>query len=103
MNTLRGPEATKFRIAHAIKKIENAGLLDVQQEEAALQPGDDLQVLARQVREGRIVAEDLHPAALVEDHPDRAVLEDQPGFPLSEDGHLLVQPQLNKVLRQPLI
>jgi hypothetical protein len=47
--------------------------------------------------------EHIHALPLAEDHPDRAVLKHQPRFPLQKDRHLLVQPQLIKVLRQALI
>lgn len=69
----------------------------------ARQRGDDVAVLLVEVLEGCVLVEDIHPLPLAEDYPDRAVLEHQPGFPLQKDGHLLVQTQLNKTLRQPLI
>ena len=40
--------------------------------------------------EGGILAEDVHALPLREDDADRAVLEDQPRFPLKEHAHLLI-------------
>jgi hypothetical protein len=67
------------------------------------QRGDDVAVLLVEMSEGGILVEDVHPLALRENHADRAVLEHQPRLTRQENGHLLVQHQLNKVLRQPLI
>ncbi|MDX2139948.1 MAG: hypothetical protein SF123_17815 [Chloroflexota bacterium] len=64
---------------------------------------DDVAVLLVEMLEGGIFVEDVHPLPLREDHPDRAVLEHQPRFTSQENTHLLVQTQLNKILRQPLI
>jgi type II secretory pathway predicted ATPase ExeA len=69
----------------------------------ARQRGDDVAVLLVQVLESRVLVEDVHALPLRKDHTDRAVLEYQPRFTSQEDAHLLVQPQLNKMLRQPLI
>jgi len=48
------------------------------------------------VGEGGIVAEDVHPLPLREDHADRTVLEDQAGFALQKDTHLLMEQSLDK-------
>jgi hypothetical protein len=48
-------------------------------------------MLLVEVGEGGIVTEDVHPLPLAENHADRAVLEDQAGFPLKEDTHLLME------------
>lgn len=69
----------------------------------ARQRGDDVAVLLVEMLEGGILVEHVHPLPLAENHPDRAVLEHQPRLPIEKDAHLLVQPQLNKVLRQALI
>jgi len=69
----------------------------------ARQGGDDVAVLLVEMLEGGIFMEDIHALPLAEDHADRAVLKHQPRFSSEENTHLLVQPQLNKVLRQPLI
>jgi hypothetical protein len=55
------------------------------------QRGDDVTVLLVEMLEGGIFVEDIHALPLREDHPDRAVLEHQPRFPLQKDRHLLMQ------------
>ena len=67
------------------------------------QGSDDVAVLLVQMLERGIFVEDIHPLPLRKNHPDGAVLEYQPCFTLQEDGHLLVQTQLDKIMRQPLI
>ncbi len=67
------------------------------------QGSEDVPVLLVEVLEGSVLLEDVHPLPLGENHPDRAVLKDQPRFPFKEDGHLLVKSQLDKVKRQPSI
>ena len=69
----------------------------------ARQGGDDVAVLLVQMLERRILVENIHALPLRKNHPDGAVLKYQPRFTLQKDGHLLVQTQLNKMLRQPLI
>ena len=100
---LGGPKAGDFGEGGAIDEPENPLVLDVQDKLETRQAGDDVQVMLVQVLEGRILAEDIHALPLREDDADRAVLEDQPRLPIQKDTHLLVQPQLNKMLRQPLI
>jgi len=48
------------------------------------------------VGEGGIIAEDVHALSLAENHADRTVLEDQAGFPLQKDTHLLMEQSLDK-------
>lgn len=67
------------------------------------QIGDDLAMLGVEVLEGGVLVENVQALPLVEDHADWAVLEHQPRFLFEEHAHLLVQPQLNKVVRQALI
>lgn len=69
----------------------------------ARQRSDDVTVLLVEMLEGRILVKDIHPLPLRKDDANGAVLEHQPRFTRKEDAHLLVQPQLNKVLRQALI
>ena len=69
----------------------------------ARQGGDNVAVLLIEMLEGRIFVEDIHALSLRKDHADRAVLEYQPRLSSEKDAHLLVQTQLNKVVRQPLI
>ena len=69
----------------------------------ARQGSDDVAVLLVEMLEGRVFVEYVHALALRKDHTDWAVLEHQPRLASEENAHLLVQPQLNKVLRQPLI
>ena len=57
----------------------------------ARQLRDDVAVLLVEVGEGGIVTEHIHALPLTEDHADRAVLEDQAGFPLQKDTHLLME------------
>jgi hypothetical protein len=56
----------------------------------ARQRGDDVTVLLVEVLEGGIFVENVHALPLREDHPDGAVLEYQPRFPLQKDRHLLI-------------
>ncbi len=55
------------------------------------QRGDDVAVLLVEMLEGGVFMEDVHALPLREDHPDRAVLEDQASFFLQEHTHLLVE------------
>ena len=57
---------------------------------------DDVAVLLIEVGEGGIVAKDVHALPLAENHADGAVLEDEAGFPLKEDRHLLMKQQINQ-------
>jgi hypothetical protein len=68
-------------------------VLDVQDEMEARRLGDDVAVLLVEMGEYGIVAEDIHPLPLTEDHANRAVLENEAGFPLKEDRHLLIDHQ----------
>lgn len=67
------------------------------------QRGDNVAVLLVEMLEGGILVEDIHPLTLRKDHADWAVLEHQPRLAREKDTHLLVQTQLNEMLRQPLI
>ena len=69
---------------------------------AAPQVANDLAVLVVEVSKRRII-EGRHSLSLIENDANRAVLKQQPRLALQKDAHILVQPQLNKVLRQLLI
>ena len=69
----------------------------------ARQRGDDVAVLLVEMLEGGIFMENIHALPLRKDHADRTVLEHQPRFTGEENAHLLVQTQLDEVLRQLLI
>jgi hypothetical protein len=84
--------AEPFQLARTGQSVQSPEtlVLDVQHEVEAGQGGDNLAVLLVQVLESGIIVEDVHPLPLVEDDPDRAVLEDQARFPLGKDAHLLI-------------
>jgi hypothetical protein len=100
---LGGLEAGNLSRRRAVVQIPETFVLNIENVVEARQRGDDVAVLLIEVLESGIFVEDIHALPLTEDHADRTVLKHQPGFPLQKDRHLLVQPQLNKVLRQPLI
>src|SRR5690606_23042722 len=87
---LRGLETRQFARRRLSKQIPQPFVLNVQHEMEARQLRDDVAVLLVEMREGGIVAEDVHPLPLRENHTDRAVLEDQAGFSLQKDAHLLI-------------
>ena len=100
---LSGLEAGDLPRRRAVVQIPETFVLNIQHVVETWQRGDDVAVLLVQVLESRVLVEDVHALPLTEHHPDRAVLKHQTGFSSEENTHLLVQPQLNKVLRQPLI
>ncbi len=69
----------------------------------ARQGGNDVPMLRVEVLESGIIPKDVHPLPLREYDPDRAILKHQPRLAFEEHTHLLVQTQLDKILRQPLI
>ncbi len=55
-------------------------------------------MLLVEVLKGGVLMKDIHALALAEDHPNRAILEDQPRFAFQKDAHLLVQSQITQEL-----
>src|SRR5690606_36960630 len=100
---LGGLEARDLPRRRAVVQIPKTLVLNVEDVVKTRQRGDDVAVLLVEMLESGIFMEDVHALPLREDHPDRAVLEHQPRLALQKDRHLLVQTQLNKMLRQPLI
>lgn len=86
-----------------VVQIPETFVLNVEDVVETRQRGDDIAVLLVEMLERRILVEHIHALPLRKDHADRTVLEHQSRFTCEENAHLLVQPQLNKVLRQPLI
>jgi hypothetical protein len=67
----------------------------------AFEVANDLPMLIMQMSESRVI-EGGHPVTLIENHPNRGVFKEQTGLARQKHAHILVQPQLNKVVRQPL-
>ncbi|MEZ4672235.1 MAG: hypothetical protein R3E39_30380 [Anaerolineae bacterium] len=101
--SLSGLEAGDLPRRRTVVQVPETFVLNIEDIVKARQGGDNVAVLLIEMLESGILMEDIHALPLRKDHPDRAVLEHQPRFPLQKDRHLLVQPQLNRVLRQPLI
>jgi hypothetical protein len=72
-------------------------ILNVQHEVEAGQSSDDVPVLFVEMLKGRIILENVHTLPLIEDHPDRAVLEDQTRFSLCKNTHLLMDQPLARI------
>ncbi|MBE2184465.1 MAG: hypothetical protein IAE89_13635 [Anaerolineae bacterium] len=100
---LGGLEAGNLPRRRAVVQIPEALVLNIEDVVEARQRGDDVAVLLVEMLERGILMEDIHALPLREDDADGAVLEYQPCLPSEENTHLLVQPQLNKVVRQALI
>ena len=59
------------------------------------QRSDDVSMLLVEMLEGSVFLKHVHALPLVEDHPDWAVLEHQPGFSIQKYGHLLMNHPLD--------
>lgn len=103
LRSLSGLEAGNLPRRRAVIQIPETFVLNVEDVVEARQRGDNVAVLLIEMLKSSIFVEDIHALPLAEDHADGAVLEHQPRLTSEENAHLLVQPQLNKVLRQPLI
>jgi len=88
---LGGAETCQFAGRRLAEQVPQALVLDVEDEMETRQRGDDVAMLRVEVGEGGIVAENVHALSLVENHPNRAVLEDQACFAFKEHAHLLMK------------
>ena len=92
---LSGAETRQFAWRRFAEQVPQPFVLDVQDEMETGQLRDDVAVLLIEMGERGIVTEDVYALPLRENHANRAVLENQAGFAIEKNGHLLIEQSLD--------